>query len=173
MDYLGSTFYLIQLRSYHVETHSIVCTLSDVYTPEAPPLFALGVFSKSVYNKIVDIGHILETKMSALYEEQLDINHILRKRRKKALRLNFQVKDQMDTMFSKTDDFEGEQCASAGSIILKSMANRHRLLILYTLKSRECSAGELEEIVGLSQSALSQHLARLRKDGLVKTRRAA
>ena len=76
--------------------------------------------------------------------------------------------------FTMYDEVTSEElCASAGSIILKSMANRHRLLILYTLKGREWSAGELEEIVGLSQSALSQHLARLRKDGLVKTRRAA
>jgi DNA-binding transcriptional ArsR family regulator len=76
--------------------------------------------------------------------------------------------------FTMYDEVTSEElCASAGSIILKSMANRHRLLILYTLKGRECSAGELEEIVGLSQSALSQHLARLRKDGLVRTRRAA
>jgi DNA-binding transcriptional ArsR family regulator len=64
-------------------------------------------------------------------------------------------------------------CATNGSAILKSMANRHRLLILYSLKDREYSVGELEEIVGLSQSALSQHLARLRKDNLVQTRRSA
>ena len=38
---------------------------------------------------------------------------------------------------------------------------------------KEYSVGELEEIVGLSQSALSQHLARLRKDNLVETRRSA
>ena len=37
----------------------------------------------------------------------------------------------------------------------------------------ERSVGELERLVGLSQSALSQHLARLRRDGLVKTRRSA
>ena len=66
-----------------------------------------------------------------------------------------------------------ELCAATGSVILKSMANRHRLLILCRLKEREYSVGELEQIVGLSQSALSQHLARLRKDELVETRRAA
>ena len=53
------------------------------------------------------------------------------------------------------------------------MANRHRLLILCSLKEREYSVGELEKVVGLSQSALSQHLARLRKDNLVQTRRSA
>lgn len=66
-----------------------------------------------------------------------------------------------------------EKYAADGSVILKSMANRHRLLILCSLKEREYSVGELEEIVGLSQSALSQHLARLRKDDLVQTRRSA
>ena len=53
------------------------------------------------------------------------------------------------------------------------MANYHRLLILCCLKEQEYSVGELEEIVNLSQSALSQHLARLRKDKLVETRRSA
>tara|TARA_B100000315_G_scaffold248847_1_gene279203 strand:+ start:6207 stop:6557 length:351 start_codon:yes stop_codon:yes gene_type:complete len=63
--------------------------------------------------------------------------------------------------------------AASGSIVLKSMANHHRLLILCCLKEREYSVGELEDIVGLSQSALSQHLARLRKDEMVETRRSA
>ncbi len=59
------------------------------------------------------------------------------------------------------------------SKVLKAMGNRHRLLILCLLSTRERHVGELENIVGLSQSALSQHLARLRRDGLVKTRRMA
>ncbi len=66
-----------------------------------------------------------------------------------------------------------EMWRTTGSNILKAMANPHRLLILCSLKEREYSVGELEEIVGLSQSALSQHLARLRKDDLVQTRRSA
>lgn len=57
--------------------------------------------------------------------------------------------------------------------VLKAMANEHRLLILCQLMGRECSVGELVRIVGLSQSALSQHLAKLRRDGLVRTRRSA
>ena len=64
-------------------------------------------------------------------------------------------------------------CAASGIDVLKSMANYHRLLILCCLKEQEYSVGELEEIVSLSQSALSQHLARLRKDKLVETRRSA
>jgi DNA-binding transcriptional ArsR family regulator len=53
------------------------------------------------------------------------------------------------------------------------MGNPHRLLVLCQLLHGEKSVGELERLVGLSQSALSQHLARLRRDGLVKTRRSA
>lgn len=59
------------------------------------------------------------------------------------------------------------------SALLKAMSNEHRLLILCRLQSGERSVGELERMVGLSQSALSQHLARLRRDQLVKTRRVA
>ena len=57
--------------------------------------------------------------------------------------------------------------------LLKSMANERRLMILCALKKGEKSVGELEQIVGLSQSALSQHLARLRRDNVVQTRRQA
>lgn len=54
---------------------------------------------------------------------------------------------------------------------LKALANPHRLQILCVLGTREMAVGELNEIVPLSQSALSQHLAKLRADGLVETRR--
>lgn len=57
--------------------------------------------------------------------------------------------------------------------LLKALSNEKRLLIVCILSKGERSVGELEAIVGLSQSALSQHLARLRRDGLVKTRREA
>lgn len=61
--------------------------------------------------------------------------------------------------------------AEQASALLKSLANPSRLLVLCALLSREYTAGELEELVGLSQSAVSQHLARLRKEKLVTTRR--
>lgn len=66
-----------------------------------------------------------------------------------------------------------EQNARKASALLKAMANERRLLILCHLATGEKSVGELEAMVSLSQSALSQHLARLRRDGLVGTRRAA
>ena len=63
--------------------------------------------------------------------------------------------------------------ARRASALLKAMSNEHRLLVLCQLQAGERSVGELERLVGLSQSALSQHLARLRRDQLVRTRRAA
>jgi DNA-binding transcriptional ArsR family regulator len=46
-------------------------------------------------------------------------------------------------------------------------------MILCRLHEGECSVGELERVVNLNQSALSQHLARLRNEGIVTTRREA
>ena len=66
-----------------------------------------------------------------------------------------------------------EEKAEQASTLLKAMSNQSRLLILCQLNEGEKSVGELERIVGLSQSALSQHLARLRRDKLVQTRREA
>ena len=63
--------------------------------------------------------------------------------------------------------------AAEAETFLKALANRHRLMILCELLSTEKSVSVLQESVGLSQSALSQHLARLRADHLVKTRREA
>jgi DNA-binding transcriptional ArsR family regulator len=54
---------------------------------------------------------------------------------------------------------------------LKAMANSTRLMVLCQLATGEKSVGELERIVGISQSGLSQHLAVLRREDIVKTRR--
>lgn len=63
--------------------------------------------------------------------------------------------------------------AEKAESFLKALANRHRLMVLCELQKGERSVGVLVEAVGLSQSALSQHLAKLREDGLVVTRRDA
>ena len=63
--------------------------------------------------------------------------------------------------------------AGEASKLLKAMANENRLLILCMLGDNELSVSELNDGIGLSQSALSQHLAVLRNDDLVKTRRAS
>lgn len=57
--------------------------------------------------------------------------------------------------------------------LLKALANEKRLTILCLLVEAERSVGELNALLDLSQSALSQHLAILRDDGLVETRREA
>ncbi len=65
-----------------------------------------------------------------------------------------------------------EERAAEVAGVLRMLANEKRLLILCHLAKRgEISVTPLAELVGLSQSALSQHLARLREDGLVTTRR--
>lgn len=57
--------------------------------------------------------------------------------------------------------------------LLKALANGNRLMILCELKDGERSVTELEAVVPLAQSALSQHLAKLREGGFVATRREA
>lgn len=66
---------------------------------------------------------------------------------------------------------EFEAHAAEAAQFLKLLANEHRLLVLCHLLAGERSVGALVEEVGLSQSALSQHLAKLREDGLVTFRR--
>lgn len=55
--------------------------------------------------------------------------------------------------------------------LLKAMSNPVRLMVLCQLAEGEKSVGELEKVVDVSQSALSQHLALLRERGLVRCRR--
>jgi ArsR family transcriptional regulator len=64
-----------------------------------------------------------------------------------------------------------EASATAAARLLRALANERRLLILCHLVEGERSVGQLQPVVGLSQSALSQHLAVLREEGLVATRR--
>lgn len=69
----------------------------------------------------------------------------------------------------RSDDLAA--AAGDASELLKSLANRHRLLILCRLTDGEHSVGELAESLGVRDSTVSQHLALLRKDGLVASRR--
>jgi DNA-binding transcriptional ArsR family regulator len=66
----------------------------------------------------------------------------------------------------------GDRACEAAEF-LKLLANDRRLLIVCELLKGERSVSELEAVVGISQSALSQHLARLRRERLVVTRRTA
>ncbi|WP_370979082.1 ArsR/SmtB family transcription factor [Agaribacterium sp. ZY112] len=63
--------------------------------------------------------------------------------------------------------------ASDATALLKEMANEKRLMIFCCLGDGEMSVSQLNELVPLSQSALSQHLARLREAGFLSTRREA
>ena len=63
--------------------------------------------------------------------------------------------------------------ATDAAALLRAISHEARLLVLCELNNGERSAGELVERSGLSQSALSQHLAKLREEGLVATRREA
>ncbi|MDX3926941.1 MAG: metalloregulator ArsR/SmtB family transcription factor [Shinella sp.] len=72
----------------------------------------------------------------------------------------------------KISDSEQAQ-AEVASAFLSAMANPKRLLILKVLVEGEIAVGALANQVGLSQSALSQHLSKLRAQNLVTTRRDA
>jgi DNA-binding transcriptional ArsR family regulator len=63
--------------------------------------------------------------------------------------------------------------AGAAAQLLKTLANEQRLRILCHLIGGELSVGQINEQLELSQSALSQHLAKLREEGIVTTRREA
>lgn len=69
------------------------------------------------------------------------------------------------------DFAEMQRNATDAVRLLKSVANESRLMVLCVLSEGEHSVGALNRRITLSQSALSQHLAVLREQGLVKTRR--
>jgi ArsR family transcriptional regulator, virulence genes transcriptional regulator len=73
----------------------------------------------------------------------------------------------------KIDSEVMEAAADQASELLKALSNRHRLLIICQLIDGERSVGELAQFLDLRDSTVSQHLALLRKDGLVAARRDA
>jgi len=70
-----------------------------------------------------------------------------------------------------TDAMEAQ--AGKASSLLTAMSNERRLMILCQLVHQERSVNELTELLGAAQSTISQHLALLRRQGLVKARREA
>ncbi len=66
-----------------------------------------------------------------------------------------------------------QENASRASDLMKLLSHPHRLMILCELNQGECSVGELGERIGIKQSPLSQHLARMRHEGVVEARREA
>jgi len=61
--------------------------------------------------------------------------------------------------------------AQKASNIMKLLGHPHRLMILCELNAGEMSVGELSEKINIGQSPLSQHLARMRHEGVVSCRR--
>lgn len=74
-------------------------------------------------------------------------------------------------LLTKTDMKTMRKRAGEAAAMMRALSHESRLLVLCELVSGERSAGELVATSGLSQSALSQHLAKLREEGLVTTRR--
>lgn len=64
-----------------------------------------------------------------------------------------------------------ESSAQAAARLMKLLSSEQRLILLCRLIEGECSVGELADYTRLAQSAASQHLAKLRAEGVVTTRR--
>ena len=65
------------------------------------------------------------------------------------------------------------QSADRASSLMKTLGHKDRLMILCQLADGEKSVGEIADLLQISQSPLSQHLSRMRKEKLVDTRRQA
>lgn len=63
--------------------------------------------------------------------------------------------------------------ANRASALMKTLGHKDRLMILCHLADGEKSVGQIAELLQIPQSPLSQHLSRMRKEGLVETRREA
>ena len=82
------------------------------------------------------------------------------------------MNDHTPVIGSDEIDFDAmHQNAAEAVRLLKSLANESRLMVMCVLSEGEISVGNLNDRIDLSQSALSQHLAILRDQGLVRTRR--
>ena len=73
----------------------------------------------------------------------------------------------------KIDVSRMSQAAESAAELLKALANRHRLLIVCQLLEGDRSVGDIADFLGIRDSTVSQHLALMRKDGLVAARRDA
>ncbi len=80
-----------------------------------------------------------------------------------------------NTMADETSIDPRRMAIAAGKAceLMKTLGHKDRLMVLCHLSSGERSVGELATLLDIPQSPLSQHLARMRKESLVKTRRDA
>lgn len=79
--------------------------------------------------------------------------------------------DDFSTRKKSGDLSELNNSAGDAAELLKTLSHSGRLMILCNLANGEKSVGELEEVLNTRQAAVSQQLARLRKDKLVTFRR--
>jgi DNA-binding transcriptional ArsR family regulator len=75
------------------------------------------------------------------------------------------------TSATKIDSKAMRAAADESSALLKAMSNRHRLLVLCQLVDGEKSVGQLADFLGVRDSTASQHLALLRRDRIIASRR--
>jgi ArsR family transcriptional regulator len=75
------------------------------------------------------------------------------------------------TAMTKINPEEFQASAGRAAALLRALANERRLMILCQLAEGERTVGAIQANIGLSQSALSQHLAVLRDEGVAATRR--
>ncbi|MCF6226862.1 MAG: metalloregulator ArsR/SmtB family transcription factor [Xanthomonadales bacterium] len=66
-----------------------------------------------------------------------------------------------------------QQAAAQACVLMKTLSHPDRLMVLCQLKEGEKSVGQIAEMVGIAQSPLSQHLSKMRLQGIVKNRRSA
>lgn len=66
-----------------------------------------------------------------------------------------------------------QQAAVQACTLMKALSHPDRLMVLCQLKEGEKSVGQIAEMVGIAQSPLSQHLSKMRLQGIVKNRRSA
>ena len=78
-----------------------------------------------------------------------------------------------ETNGARIDAQQMADAAGQASELMKTLGHKDRLMVLCHLTSGEKSVGELASLLDIPQSPLSQHLARMRKESMVKTRREA
>lgn len=82
--------------------------------------------------------------------------------------------NEIDALVADMGDFSGmDENINKAVGLMKALSNRHRLMILCLLQEGELSVSEINDRIAIPQSTLSQHLAWLRTEHYVKTRREA
>ncbi len=103
-------------------------------------------------------------------------DHGVNEKAKGLIRQHYLKNRNLTTVINEENQINPEQMASAAaeaSELMRTLGHKDRLMILCYLISGEKSVGGLARLLEIPQSPLSQHLARMRKEKLVTTRREA